>query len=117
MNDFLLLLVVLVGGVAALLLPIIIEGFISPKVKAVGVGTVAVESAERPLFSARTVGFQYYFYAVMFVISEAMIVLLFLWAGDVKGLGLYVFSGVGVSLLFLIVLVRYLMYNEENIID
>ena len=116
MNDFLLLLIILAGGVAALLLPIIIEGFISPRAKVVGMGNAAVESAERPLFSARTLGFQYYFYAIMFVVFEALIVLLFLWAGDVKGLGLYVFFGVGSALLFLIVLIRYLMYNEENII-
>ena len=116
-GSFALLSLFLVASAVVWAATIGIERLISPKIKYGGMAHAAVESAERPLFLARTVGFQYFFYAIIFVVFEALFVLLFLWAEYSRSLGLSVFLGVGIAFVYMLLLVRYLMKIQTSIIS
>ncbi|MCL4399085.1 hypothetical protein M1293_01040 [Candidatus Parvarchaeota archaeon] len=116
-NGFVLLGIFLVASSLVWVFTMVIAKAVSPRIKYGGMAHVAVESAERPLFKARTVGFQYFFYAIMFVVFEALFVLLFLWAEYSKSLGVIVFLGVGIAFVYMVLLIRYLMKNQPNLID
>ena len=107
-SNFVILAAMLVVSALVWIGIIFLERFISPRVQSGGMSKAPIESAERSIASARTVGFQYFFYAIIFVVVEALMVLLFLWAQSARAIGLYVFLGVGTSLLYLIFFVRYL---------
>ncbi len=115
-NDFVLLLVFMVISGGMLVGLLYLEDFLSPKIKSTGMGSVIIESAERPVSSSRLLGFQYYFYAIIFVVVEAMLVFLLLWSQSVAQIGAAVFVGVGVSLLFLLLLVRYFMDKADEVL-
>ena len=92
-----------------------LSDFLSPKTKPVGKGSAPIESGERSIAGMRNVGFQYFFYALVFVVFEALLVLVFLWASSAKSLGLLISIPILISLLFMIVLVRYLLRVENKI--
>lgn len=115
-GDFVLLLVFLVISGGLLVSLVYLEDFISPKVSPSGMGRAAVESAERPFHGSRLVGFQYYLYAIIFVVIEALLVFLLLWGESVSQLGITTFVGVGVGLLYTVLLIRYLLGLSKNII-
>ncbi len=91
-----------------------LSDFVSPKTKARGKGKFPIESGERSLFGMRDVGFQYFFYALVFVVFEALLVLIFLWAESAKLLSVYISIPVVISLLYMIILVRYLLKIENE---
>ena len=94
-DGFLLLAIMLAVAVALFVLVIVMERvLVAPKANTEGMGSAPVESGERTILSARTVGFEYYYYALVFVLIEALFVLLFLWAQNQKALGLSIFMGV-----------------------
>ena len=49
-----------------------LSSFLSPKTKAVGKGGFPIESGERSIAGMRNVGFQYFFYALIFVVLETI---------------------------------------------
>ncbi len=116
-NVFLLLAFLLAGGVLAFVFGLVIEDLISPKVRPTGMGKAPVESAERPVTIARTLGFQYYFYAMLFVVFEAMFVPLFLWAGAVKTAGPYVFIGVAAAFIYLFFFIKYIFRTQRSLME
>ncbi|MCL4400822.1 MAG: NADH-quinone oxidoreductase subunit A [Candidatus Parvarchaeota archaeon] len=116
-NAFLVLFIFIIISGGVLVLLVYLEDIISPKVKSVGMAKAPVESAEKPLPGARLVGFQYYLYAILFVIIEALLVFLLLWAQDSSKIGIYVFTAIGVSLLYMLLLVRYFTNNAQDLIQ
>lgn len=116
-SNFAVLFAFLLISGGALVLLVYLEDLISPKVKATGMAEVAVESAERPLPGARLVGFQYYLYAILFVVIEALLVFLLLWAQSSPRIGIYTFLGTGVSLLYMLLLIRYFLAGAKDIIQ
>ena len=108
-NNFIVLFVFLVASGLGLLALMYVENLLSPKIKPTGMGRALVESAERPFAGSRLVGFQYYLYAIVFVIIEALLVFLFLWGQNAIPLGAMIFVGVGVALVYMILLVRYVI--------
>lgn len=116
-NVFLILAFLLAGGIAAFVVGLIMENLLSPKVKPVGMGKAPIESAERSLTVARTLGFQYYFYAMLFVVFEAMFVPLILWASAMKNEGFYIFAGVSVSLIYLFLFVKYVFKTQKSLME
>lgn len=91
-----------------------LSDFISPKTRTSRSGGAPVESGERSILGMRSVGFQYFFYALVFVIFEAMLVLVFLWAKSAKSISILVSIPMLVSLLYMVVLVRYLLKIEDK---
>jgi NADH:ubiquinone oxidoreductase subunit 3 (subunit A) len=116
-NAFLILAFLLAGGVIAFAFGLILEDILSPKVKPTGMGKAPIESAERPITVARTLGFQYYFYAMLFVVFEAMFVPLFLWASAIKSAGLFAFIGVSAALVYLLLFVKYIFRTQKSLMD
>lgn len=116
-SDFVVLFIFLLASGALLVSLLYIEDFISPRVKPAGVARLAVESAERPRPGARLVGFQYYLYAILFVIIEAMFVPLFLWGENAAQLGLTVFIAVGIGLVYMIFLVKYFISHSKDVLQ
>ncbi len=113
--DFGLFGLLIVVSVIVWVLFIKISDFISPKTKAVGKGNAPIESAERTIGSMRNVGFQYFFYALIFVIFEAIFVFIFLWAESARSLSAYISIPVLISLVFMVILVRYMIRIEKSI--
>ncbi len=116
-NNFIVLFVFLVLSGIALLSLVYLEDFLSPKIKPTGMGMAPVESAERPFAGSRLVGFQYYLYAIVFVIIEALLVFLFLWGQSAQQLGVAVFIGVGIGLVYMVLLVRYVIDRSKEVIQ
>lgn len=116
-DQFLLFAVFIFAGVGFFVLLLIIEKLISPGIRPVGIGKERVESAERSFPMSRAVGFQYFFYAFIFVIFEALLVLLLITVPSIRSFP-YVFSvGLAISLLYFILLVLYLLKRKEAIIE
>ncbi len=115
-GDFIVLFIFLLISCALLVSLIYLEDFISPKVKPAGMGNAAVESAERPFAGSRLVGFQYYLYAILFVIIEALLVFLFLWGQNIQELGIAVFVAVCVGLIYMLLLVRYFIDRAKDVL-
>ena len=92
-----------------------ISSLISPKTKIVGMGSFPVESAERSIAGMRNVGFQYFFYALIFVVLEAISVLVFLWAESAKSLNAYISISILIALFYMVILVRYLLKLGDKI--
>ncbi|EFD92731.1 MAG: ABC-type transport system-like protein [Candidatus Parvarchaeum acidophilus ARMAN-5] len=63
----------------------------------------------------RNVGFQYFFYALIFVILEAISVLIFLWAGSSKLLGVGIAIPVLIALVYMVIFVRYMLKLEKKV--
>jgi NADH-ubiquinone/plastoquinone oxidoreductase, chain 3. len=113
-SDFVAAGLLIIGSVIAWILLITIEHIISPRTKAAGMGRAPIESAERSLTASRIVGFQYYQYAIIFVVIEALFVLLFLWGENARILGLQPFIGVSIGLVFAVLLIRYLTASRRD---
>ncbi len=92
-----------------------LSSFLSPKTKAVGKGSSPIESGERSFAGMRNVGFQYFFYALIFVVLEAMSVLVFLWAESAKSVSIYISIPVLIALFYMVILVRYLLKLEDKL--
>ena len=92
-----------------------LSSFLSPKTKAVGKGGFPIESGERSIAGMRNVGFQYFFYALIFVVLEAISVLVFLWAESAKSLNIYISIPILIALFYMVILVRYLLKLEDKI--
>lgn len=116
LDNFVLFAVFLVISVFLWIALIFTEKLFSPKIKARGMGNAAVESGEKSIVLSRLVGFQYYFYALMFVIVEVFLVLLFLWSQNAKILGSNVFISIAIGLLFLILFIRYILDKKEEVV-
>lgn len=116
LDNFVMLFIFLAASAGLLVLLVYLEDFISPRIKPAGMAKVAVESAERPFAGARFVGFQYYLYAILFVIIEALLVFLFLWGQNVVQLGVSVFIAVAAALIYSLLLVRYVLDRSNDII-
>ena len=86
-----------------------LSDFLSPKTKPVGKGSFPIESGERSIAGMRNVGFQYFFYALISVVLEAMSVLVFLWAESAKSLVISISAPVLMALFYMVILVRYLL--------
>ncbi|EEZ92587.1 MAG: hypothetical protein BJBARM4_0821 [Candidatus Parvarchaeum acidiphilum ARMAN-4] len=86
-----------------------LSDFISPRTKPVGKGSAPIESGERSIAGMRNVGFQYFFYALIFVVLEAISVLVFLWAESAKSLAISISVPVLIALFYMVILVRYLL--------
>lgn len=112
MNEFVVFLLFAVAAGVLFSIALLIERIISPRVKAEGMGEERVESSERSVFPYRVVGFQYFMYALVFVILEAVILPSMLLASDIRSLGLSFSIFFAVSLLYLILLVRYVLAQE-----
>ncbi len=116
-NNFIVLFVFLVISGIGLIALVYAEDLLSPKIKPTGMGKALVESAERPFAGSRLVGFQYYLYAIIFVIIEALLVFLFLWGQSAQRLGIVVFVGVGIGLVYMVLLVRYIIDRSREVIQ
>jgi NADH:ubiquinone oxidoreductase subunit 3 (subunit A) len=92
-----------------------LSDFLSPKTKPVGKGSAPIESGERSISGMRNVGFQYFFYALIFVILEAISVLIFLWAGSSKLLGVGIAIPVLIALVYMVIFVRYMLKLEKKV--
>ncbi|MCL5009965.1 MAG: NADH-quinone oxidoreductase subunit A [Candidatus Parvarchaeota archaeon] len=114
-NAFLILAFLLAAGTLAFIFGLVVENILSPKVKPIGMGKTAIESAEKPLTVARRLGFQYYFYAMLFVVLEALFVPLFLWADSIRADGVYVFIGVAIAMLYLFLFIKYI-FKTQNVL-
>ena len=92
-----------------------LSSFLSPKTKPVGKGSAPIESGERSISGMRNVGFQYFFYALIFVVLEAIMVLVFLWAESAKLLSISISASVLLALFYMVILVRYLLKLEDKL--
>ena len=116
-SEFTILFIFLIASALFIILLMHLEDFLNPRAKESGMGNVAVESAERPLAGPRLVGFQYYLYAIVFVVIEALTVFLFLWGASIKQLGVAIFIGVSIGLIYLLLLVRYVLDRSNEVVD
>ncbi|MEM0143043.1 MAG: NADH-quinone oxidoreductase subunit A [Candidatus Parvarchaeum sp.] len=94
-----------------------LSDFLSPRTKAVGKGSFPIESGERSISGMRNVGFQYFFYALIFVVLEAISVLVFLWAESAKSLALSISLSVLIALFYMVILVRYLLRLGDKLTE
>ena len=115
--DFVLLGLLILVATVVWIFFIKLSDFISPKTKAVGKGKFPIESGERSIAGMRNVGFQYFFYALVFVVLEAISVLVFLWAESAKSLDAGISIAVLISLVYLIIFVRYILKIEGSMAD
>ncbi len=114
-SSFLVVGLLILASILAWLLLIYVENLLSPRTKPVGMGKSPIESGERSLTASRFVGFQYYQYAIVFVVVEALFLLLFLWGQNARVLGSGPFIGISIGLVYLIILVRYLIRQDKPI--
>ncbi len=115
-NNFLILAIFTIVGIGLWIGMIVMENVLSPRVKARGMGPAVIESGEKSLTLSRLVGFGYYFYAILFVIMEALLVLVFLWSQNAQLLGPYMFIVIAIALLYAILLIRYALSKLNEVI-
>ncbi len=116
-NQFLLLAIFIIAGVGLFTLLLIIEKLLSPNSKPVGAGRERIESAERSVPMSRMVGFQYFFYAFIFVIFEAVSIPLLIITPIIK-LFPYVFSlNLTFLIVYLVMFIFYLIKKKEEVIE
>lgn len=113
--DFVLFGLLILVAIAVWISFIKVSDFLSPKTKPVGKGKAPIESGERSIAGMREVGFQYFFYALVFVVFEAIFVLIFLWAESARSLSYVISISILISLLYVVILVRYLLRIENKI--
>ena len=113
--DFALFGLLILVSIAVWVFLIKLSDFLSPRTVAVGRGSAPIESGERTILGMRTVGFQYFFYPLIFVILEAIFLLVFLWAESARFLGAFISMSVIISLLYIVIIVRYLLKVGDKI--
>ncbi len=115
-NQFWLLLAFVIGAIALFGIALVIEKIISPGVKPQGFGSERIESSERSIAPYRVVGFQYFLYALVFVIFEAVFVVSLFFVQNLRSFD-YVSSIIfSFGLLYAILFIRYLLQKKGETI-
>ncbi len=73
-----------------------------------------IESTEKSLSPSRTVGFSYYYYAIIFVVLEAVFVLLIIFGNYLRSMAYIYFIGVSIGLIYAYILIRYMLLKKEE---
>ncbi|MDP8012515.1 MAG: hypothetical protein RAK22_00225 [Nanoarchaeota archaeon] len=115
-DQFWLLLVFIIGAVTLFGIALIIEKIISPGVKPQGFGRERIESSERSIAPYRVVGFQYFLYALVFVVFEAVFVVSLFFVQDLRSFDYALSIIFSFGLLYAILFMRYLLQKKGETI-